>query len=690
MARIALVSFLAPWIAASSAAQEFPSEEQWIPFYCPATAPFPTMHDPSDDEIGALNLVGSTSDSVGFITAVGDYVAFRLRLDESPAPEGVFVSATWSVAFEMDADAGSFELLVAVQGGTSEIFLYQNDDPVPDDPTDVAETAIAGPWELSTHARVLAAASTFGGSGDFFLDVLVPSAAFGDVGIEGTTAIRVWTGTSTGDASLASDLNCGGAGTTLTEAASLPVTIDPLGDPDADGRSNWAEVRGDATSDPVEADTDGDGLLDGEEDLNNDGDYNFPCETAAGAHDSDGDGLDDGCEVLGPCRLLPCDKFKGVCGMDYVTPPAADPDLDDDGALDGDEDLNENGEWDEDLAESDLCDPDTDDGGEMDGSELFAERDPLDFTDDHGDPDLDTVLTAIEVLAGTDPYDPDSDDDGLPDGGEMNGPNRTDPLDPDTDDDGLLDGLEDVDHYGFVDPGETNPVNPDSDGDGLLDGVEVLGENPTDPTNNDTDLDGLLDGDEDTDYDGRFEPLRRETNPADYDTDAGGVPDGTETKNGTDPLDPKDDLLPVDTDGDGLSDSAEVDIWRTDPKDPDTDGDGLDDGAEILAGTDPLQPDTDGDGLLDGEEDIDGDGSCDPGEEDPRFAGRSCPDTSAGSACGCKLGNVPASRTWALLGEGVLLGAMLLRRRRRRSAGGRSQRAGTGRQERRHDRRGAR
>jgi hypothetical protein len=44
-----------------------------------------------------------------------------------------------------------------------------------------------------------------------------------------------------------------------------------------------------------------------------------------------------------------------------------------------------------------------------------------------------------------------------------------------------------------------------------------------------------------------------------------------------------------DSDGDGLSDGAEVNVHGTDPEDPDTDGDGLGDGDEINGfGTDPL------------------------------------------------------------------------------------------------------
>jgi outer membrane protein OmpA-like peptidoglycan-associated protein len=58
----------------------------------------------------------------------------------------------------------------------------------------------------------------------------------------------------------------------------------------------------------------------------------------------------------------------------------------------------------------------------------------------------------------------------------------------------------------------------------------------TDPNNPDTDGDGLTDGDEVKKY---------HTDPLKADTDGGGVDDGTEVKRGTNPLDPRDDIVMV-------------------------------------------------------------------------------------------------------------------------------------------------
>ena len=89
----------------------------------------------------------------------------------------------------------------------------------------------------------------------------------------------------------------------------------------------------------------------------------------------------------------------------------------------------------------------------------------------------------------------------------------------------------------------------------------------------------------------------------------------------------------ADTDGDGLNDFEEIFVYRTDPNKPDTDGDGLFDGEEVKKyHTDPLNWDTDGDGLSDGYEinisrtnplnrDTDGDGIWDKDDKCPLVKG---------------------------------------------------------------------
>ena len=69
-----------------------------------------------------------------------------------------------------------------------------------------------------------------------------------------------------------------------------------------------------------------------------------------------------------------------------------------------------------------------------------------------------------------------------------------------------------------------------------------------------------------------------------YDLDNDGLSNDQEEALGTDPLNP-------DTDGDGLKDGQEVNVYHTDPLESDSDGDGVKDGAEVQWGFDPLNPD---------------------------------------------------------------------------------------------------
>nr|WP_319396241.1 hypothetical protein [uncultured Desulfobacter sp.] len=139
----------------------------------------------------------------------------------------------------------------------------------------------------------------------------------------------------------------------------------------------------------------------------------------------------------------------------------ADGDMDDDGIMDGNEDLDADGivDW----LETDPRNPDTDNDGIGDGTEigLATAQIPAD---------------AAGFIADMDPT------------------STTNPLNWDTDGDGLSDGQEDTNANGRVDDGESDPNDAleDSDGDGLTNLEEY--KNNTDPNNADTDGDDMPDG----------------------------------------------------------------------------------------------------------------------------------------------------------------------------------------------------
>ena len=135
------------------------------------------------------------------------------------------------------------------------------------------------------------------------------------------------------------------------------------------------------------------------------------------------------------------------------------------------------------------------------------------------------------------------------------------------------------------------------------------------------------------------------------DADNDGLPDSTEDANGNGKVDPGEtDPNNPDSDGDGLTDGAEVNKHKTNPLEVDTDKDGLPDGLEVgqvldkdpATTTNPTDPDTDGDGVIDGAEDKNHDGKKDADESDPNDksdAGKPpfadpCADNKNGFPCG--------------------------------------------------------
>ncbi|MGM0576526.1 MAG: tandem-95 repeat protein [Myxococcota bacterium] len=382
-----------------------------------------------------------------------------------------------------------------------------------------------------------------------------------------------------------------------------PLEID-LVDTDGDGQVNCVDDDddgdgvGDAEeamlgSDPLDRDTDGDGLEDGEEDVNADGVVG-EAETSPVSKDTDGDGLEDGVEFASCYPTGVDDECAPTLGWDA--------DTDGDGVPDGVEDADGDGAVSpgETSPTNPNSDFDVDAAGEPadDGTELMCGTDPLDpksFPEDkdqngvcdgsEADTDGDGVADGVEVYCG---YDPDSSSSTptFADLDDADGDLLINCVDADDDDDGFVDEDEIECGTDPRDAGDTPTVEDvdDYDGDGAL--------NCSDP---DDDGDGLSDAEE----------ANLGTDRLDADTDDDGIPDGQEVDLGTDPTDP-------DTDGDGLVDGVEFGLVEGTP---DTEGDFAGD-QDPSTTTDPKDPDTDGDGVCDGPTAVEGVCETEPGEDE--------------------------------------------------------------------------
>lgn len=146
----------------------------------------------------------------------------------------------------------------------------------------------------------------------------------------------------------------------------------------------------------------------------------------------------------------------------------------------------------------------------------------------------------------------------------------------------------------------------DSDGDGYSDALESDFESdPLDRNSQPPPPVTLLDkrlGQRDADLDGLTIQTETELNldPGRSDTDGDGISDGAEVLSQSDPRNRRSKPQP-DNDKDGLSDEVEA-KYHTNPHSADTDGDGASDAEEIAVGSNPNSPDSDEDGILDGKE----------------------------------------------------------------------------------------
>lgn len=414
-------------------------------------------------------------------------------------------------------------------------------------------------------------------------------------------------------------------------AGSVPFGLDEteglftLQDPDNDGLMNFVDsddVAAGGTSDLANPDTDSDGLADYRDiDSDNDGitDIREAQTTAAfitfANNDADGDGIDDNFDPNNGGTLITPINSDGIDQQDYRDTDSDNDNVSD--AIEGDDANNDGvGAWDDNsngLTDEADFSADADSDGLVDafdnvalgtvdneiGSNVALQNtDGIDFLDyrDEND-DNDTALTIDEDANSNGDYSDDqtAGQSGLIPDYLFNGDKDNDGIVDASDADSDNDGIPDTEEDG----GESVSPSADADGDGIPNYKDA---DDTGVTNDIVEVDSNGDGvwdNYDMDLDGIPDFL-------DLDSDNDGIPDLREV-NGTDTDgDGKVDGL-EDSDNDGIVDAVDVNSAGTNGgSGVDTDDDGIDDTFDV---DQTLGTDTDGDSIDDAfDTDIDGDG----------------------------------------------------------------------------------
>ena len=230
---IAAISALALTSAAHAAT--FPGDAAFVPLRCAGGV----MTDARGDVASApgdRDLVGTSAAPAGLRAGDAQFLYLRIRVDQDPAPGGTLLPHAWGMAFDLDGDRRTYELLITVDGitapGTVSVFTNRVSTQI-NDPADPADTPAAATLGFAASARTVTAGSAIGGDPDFFVDIAVPWAMLAPLGLGRDTRTYVWAGSSSVASALDGDLAChdgGGGRPGLDATGSDPTTGDPTQD----------------------------------------------------------------------------------------------------------------------------------------------------------------------------------------------------------------------------------------------------------------------------------------------------------------------------------------------------------------------------------------------------------------------------------------------------------------------------
>ena len=211
----------------------FPAIGDWTPL---TRAGVPVGDIVGDGQL-ERDLVGDASAPVVYLAWDSRHLFLRIRLDATPIQSGSNLRPfAWGMEIDTDGNLSDYEFLLTVDGIANPDVVTLQENTVQGsvgDPNDNSEVTLV--TYSTSAARVVAAASTFNGTADFFLDWSYPLADLVGAGIAREATVALLAGSSNNSRSLANDLaSLSGATTTSDLFSDRVVLIPPCSAPDGE------------------------------------------------------------------------------------------------------------------------------------------------------------------------------------------------------------------------------------------------------------------------------------------------------------------------------------------------------------------------------------------------------------------------------------------------------------------------
>ncbi|MCK4846983.1 MAG: hypothetical protein KAS88_04865, partial [Deltaproteobacteria bacterium] len=142
---IIAITFILAMAVATTASAAWPTTSEWIAM--PDNTGTAGLNDPINDTNPGeyLDIAGDATYPSAYMYNDGDYIYFRIRLDDSPIqsdPDNLRAFG-WGFVIDTDGDDLDYEWLVMIDGITDEVYLAENTTKTGiGDPSDKAETVV--------------------------------------------------------------------------------------------------------------------------------------------------------------------------------------------------------------------------------------------------------------------------------------------------------------------------------------------------------------------------------------------------------------------------------------------------------------------------------------------------------------------------------------------------------------------